>query len=270
MLGVSRAAHAQAREALQRALDSGADWRRLSEDLFAFVAVLDGSHMLRRALADPSRSGDGKRELVGRLLAGKVDPATLLVVGSAVTQRWSDEKDLPAALEWLAVESQIAIADAGGHADDVEEQLFRFERTVAATPELREALGDSRLPADRKLAVVRRLLEGRVQPEALRLVREAVTHPRGRRFAQAIEHYLDIAAVRRQQLSAVVTVAAPLTPQQHTRLESALSRSYGRPVMLKILIDPEVLGGIRVQVGDEVMDGTIVRRLDEARRLLGS
>lgn len=270
MQGVSRAAHDQVRAALQTALDGGADWARLSEELFSVVELLDGSSMLRRALADPSGTPEGKRALAARLLDGKVQPATLALVIEAVSQRWSHEQDLTEALDWAAVETQVAIAEAAGGADDLEEQLFRFERLVAGDAGLREALGDPRLPADRKLAVVQRLLEGKVRPETLRLVRQAVSHARGRRLAQGLGRDLEIAAKRRERLSAVVTVALPLTGDQHDRLETVLGRIYGRPVALKVIIDPAVLGGIRVQVGDEVVDGTIVRRLDEARRILGA
>ncbi|GAB97763.1 F-type H+-transporting ATPase subunit delta [Kineosphaera limosa] len=270
MLGVSRAAHDQVRAALATALDSGVDWSVLSEELFSVVALLDSSSMLRRALADPSRSPQGKKALVERLLTDKASPATVALVGEAVAQRWSDEQDLTATLDQAAVETQVAIAQASGSADELEEQLFRFERAVAGNPDLRDAIGDPRLPVERKLDLVQRLLADKANPQTVRLARQAVAAPRGKRFAQAIDHYLDVAAKRREQLSAVVTVATALSTQQHDRLEAALSRIYSKPVTLKMVIDPEVLGGIRVQVGDEVVDGTIVRRLDEVRRLLGS
>ena len=94
--------------------------------------------------------------------------------------------------------------------------------------------------------------------------------PRGKRFAQVIEDYLKVAERRRQQLSAVATVAQPLTDGQRDRLAALLSRIYSAPVLLNVVLDPQVLGGIRVQIGDDVIDGTIIRRLDEARRLMGS
>lgn len=112
MQGVSRAAHDQVRAALQTALDGGADWARLSEELFSVVELLDGSSMLRRALADPSGTPEGKRALAARLLDGKVQPATLALVNEAVSQRWSHEQDLTEALDWAAVETQVAIAEA--------------------------------------------------------------------------------------------------------------------------------------------------------------
>lgn len=270
MQGVSRGSQIEVRNALQAALDSGVDWGRLSDELFGIVGALDSSHLLRRSLADPSRKADAKRGLAARLLETKVAPATLEVVHVAVSQRWSNEKDLPNALEEAAIEAQIAMAQAATRADEVEEQLFRFERTVAATPELREALADRRLPAERKVQVVQQLLADKAFPETIRLARQAVLAPRGKRFAQVIEDYLKVAERRREQLSAVATVAQPLTDGQRDRLAALLSRIYSAPVLLNVVLDPQVLGGIRVQIGDDVIDGTIIRRLDEARRLMGS
>lgn len=81
-----------------------------------------------------------------------------------------------------------------------------------------------------------------------------------------MERFLALAAERRDELTALVTVAAPLTDQQAARLRSALERIYGKAVTLQVVLEPDVIGGIRVQVGDEVVDATVVRRLDEARR----
>lgn len=269
MQGVSREGFAASQRALDEALGSGADWSALSDDLFAVVDVLDGSAMLRRAVSDPSRDPQAKAQLVERLLSGKVSPAALAVVRTAAGQRWSAERDLTDGLEQLAVQTQVAIADAAGRGNEVEEQLFRFERAVAADNGLRDALSDSALPADRKVSVVKALLTGKAAPETVRLAEQAVAAPRGRKFATTIADYLKIAADKRQQLAAVVTVAQPLTPEQHDRLAAALAASYGKPVMLNVVLDPGVVGGIRVAIGDEVLDGTISRRIDIARRHFG-
>jgi F-type H+-transporting ATPase subunit delta len=93
-----------------------------------------------------------------------------------------------------------------------------------------------------------------------------VLAPRGRRLDQTIDEYLLRAAARRKQLTAVVTAVAPLSMDQQTRLRAVLARIYGKAVLLQVVVDPEVIGGIRIRVGDEVVDGTVLRRLDEARR----
>jgi F-type H+-transporting ATPase subunit delta len=139
---------------------------------------------------------------------------------------------------------------------------------VAGNPGLRDALTNRNAPGDAKAALVSQLLTGKSSPETERLTRQSVLAPRGRRIDRTLEHYLALAAKRREQLTAVVTVATDLTEQQAERLSAALQRIYRKPVLLQVVLDTEVLGGIRVKVGDEVVDGTVLRRLEEARRRL--
>ena len=70
------------------------------------------------------------------------------------------------------------------------------------------------------------------------------------------------------QRVATVRVAAPAVRGRAPRLAAALTRQYGREVHLNVVVDPELIGGIRVEIGDDVIDGTVVNRLDEARRRL--
>jgi F-type H+-transporting ATPase subunit delta len=112
------------------------------------------------------------------------------------------------------------------------------------------------------------LLQGKVTDAALRLVTENATHPRGRSLERGLELYGRIAAERRSRLIAVVRTSVALTEQQKTRLTAALSAQYDRDIHLNIEVDPTVLGGLSVQIGDEEIDGTIQRRLGDARRRL--
>ena len=268
MRGSSRAAAHAGERALDAALTGGADPMALGEELLAVTSLVDGNATLRRALADPSRDAAQKQGLAEALLTGKVSPEAVVIVKNLVGQRWSTERDLSDTAEGLGVESILAGAEAADRIDTVEDELFRFERTVAANPELRDALTNRFAPADAKAALVSGLLEGKGTPETLRLARQSVLAPRGRRLDRTLELYLGLAAKRREELTAVVTVATVLDEERSERLSNALRRLYGKPVMLQVLLDPEVLGGIRVQVGDEVIDGTVLRRLDEARRHL--
>jgi F-type H+-transporting ATPase subunit delta len=266
MRGSSRAAAVAAGKALDSALAGGADRRVLGDELLAVVGAFDGSATLRRAVADPSREPADRKALAERLLGGKVSAPTLEVVQDVVGQRWATERDLTDTLEDLGVSALLAGAEQDGQIDRVEDELFRFERTVAASPELRDALTNRQGDAQAKSQLVDRLLGGLAAPDTVRLVRQAVLSGRGRKFERTMEHYLQLAAQRRDQLTAVVTVAGDLTEQQRERLTGALQGIYGKPVLLQQVVDPQVVGGIRVQVGDEVVDGTVVRRLDEVRR----
>jgi F-type H+-transporting ATPase subunit delta len=266
MRGSSRAAAAAGEKALEAAFAAGADRSALAEELLAVTSLVDGNATLRRALADPSRDAEGKQALAERLLSGKVSAETIVIVKSLVGQRWATERDLTDTLEQLGIESLLAAAESAGRIDRVEDELFRFERIVAGNPELRDRLTNRQGDAQAKAGVVDQLLSAKAAPETQRLVRQAVLAPRGRKLDRTLELYLALAAKRREQVTAVVTAAADLTEQQRERLSSALQNIYGKPVLLQVVLDPRVLGGIRVQIGDEVVDGTVLRRLDEARR----
>lgn len=266
MRGSSRTALTSVEQVFDDALAAGADRGALATDLFAVLGVVDDSATLRRALADPSREAEAKRGLVDALFRGKVGDPAVRILGAAAGQRWAAERDLSDAIESLAVQSELAQAESQGRIDDVEDQLFRFERIIAGDAGLRDALSSRNADTRGKAGLVHTLLEGKAHPETIRLAQQAVSVPRGRRLDRVLAEYLRLAARRRDELSALVTVAHPLTGQQSARLRTALESMYGKTVRLQVVLDKGVLGGIRVQVGDEVVDGTISRRLDEARR----
>lgn len=266
MRGSSRTAALAGSKALDAALRAGADRRALGDELLAVTGVVDGNATLRRALADPSREPSAKRDLVGRVLGGKVSQEAVEILSELVAQRWSTERDLTDTLEDFGIESILAAAEADGRIDAVEDELFRFERTVAGHPDLRDALTNRNADRQAKAALVSQLLEGKASEETLRLVRQSVLAPRGRRFDRTLEHYLALAAKRREQLTAVVTSAVDLDQAQRERLANALQGIYGKQVLLQVVLDPKVIGGIHVQIGDEVVDGTVLRKIDAARR----
>jgi F-type H+-transporting ATPase subunit delta len=171
-------------------------------------------------------------------------------------------------VEVLAADAALRAAEHDGVLDDVEDELFRFARLLEREPALRAALTDPGLPDDRKSGLLRELLGERARPQTLRLVEIAVTRSRGRSVETALDELADLAAQRRQRFVAQVRVARPLDLRQEARLSTALERLYGRRVQLQVDIDPAVLGGISVRVGDEVLDGTVQRNLEAVRRKL--
>ena len=268
MQGSSRAAFAAGHDAFVAALSSGADTSALAEDLFGVTGALDSSASLRRALVDPSRDARAKSALVESLFGPKISAPATDLLKSLVSQRWADDRDLGDATESLAVEAVVALAEAGDTLDALEDDLFRFGRLVTADPGLRDAFSADGGDPGVKTALVDALLEGKSSSETIRLVRQAAVNPRGRRFGHVLEGYLAIAAKRREQLTATVTAAVALDDSQRERLAQALAGIYNRSGQINVVLDPTVVGGLRVQVGDEVMDGTILRRLQEAERAL--
>ena len=250
------------------ALPDGAGSNDVSEGLYAVAALLDREPSLRRAFTDPASSPDSRRGLADALLGAQLAPLPLGVLKDMVAERWSTPGDLREAVEVLAANAALRAAEGEGVLDDVEDELFRFARLLEREPQLRAALTDPGLPDDRKLALLRDLLGGKARPATVRLVEIAVTRPRGRSLETALDDLAELAAQRRSRYVAQVRVARPLEPQQEQRLTAALARIYGREVQLQVDVDPSVLGGISVRVGDEVVDGTVQRNLEAVRRQL--
>jgi F-type H+-transporting ATPase subunit delta len=269
--GASREALATARERLDALTDStSVDATRLADDLAAVTALLDREVSLRRVLTDPAQSGDAKADLVGRLLAGQVGGETVDLVSGLVRSRWSRSRDLVDALEVLADVADLTAAQRAGRLDDVEDELFRFGRITSSNTELRAALTDRSAIVAAKEQLLSTLLSTRARAETTRLVTRLVTRPRGRSLEAGLESLSKLAAERRDRMVAVVTSAVPLSDQQKQRLGASLAKLYGREMHLNLDVDPAVLGGIRVQVGDEVINGSIADRIDDAsRRMAG-
>jgi F-type H+-transporting ATPase subunit delta len=269
MQGASRESLKAARETLGALIrSSDTDLAALSDELFSVTALLDREHPLRRALTDPARDGDARVGLARGVLGEQVGGATADLLAWVVRARWSVPRDLATALELLAVEAQVAAAERAGRLDEVEDELFRVSRAVAGAPELRTALSDLSAPVESRAALIEGLLGGRSTEETRRLVRQAVVAPRGRTFDRTVETYGQVAADRRSRLVATVTAVDPLTEEQRRRLAAALQRIYGHEVHLNVQLDPTLVGGIRVELGDEVIDGSVESRLDDARRRL--
>lgn len=234
-------------------------------ELFSVAQTLRTEGSLRRFATDASVPAEAKSGLVGQVLGGKVSEATLTVVRSAVSRRWISAADLPHALEHLGVVS--AVRSAGDQAGRLSDELFAFAQAVKDNPELRDALSDPARSIEDKAALVRSLLEGKALPATVALVVQSLAGTY-RTVGAALAEYQKVAAEAHGQGVATVRVARDLSAAERDRLADALSRQYGRPVHLNLLVDPSVLGGIRVEIGDDVIDGTVSSRLDDARRRL--
>ena len=270
MRGASRASLAQARERLASTVSEAGEADVLSEELFGVVGLLGSQPVLRRALTDTTKRPADRAGLVRALLEGKVSRATLHIVAGLAAARWSVPRDLTDGAEELAVLAAAAAADEAGHLDDVEDDLFRFSRVVSGSPGLRAALTNRQAPASAKRQLVGTLLDGKVTPPSLRLITAAVVHPRGRSLDMCLADYARLVAEWRERLIAVVRVAVPLGADERERLAAALAAAFGHGVHLDILIDPTVLGGISVRIGDEFIDGSVASRLAALRRQLAA
>jgi F-type H+-transporting ATPase subunit delta len=241
---------------------------RLGQDLFGVAGVLRSEPALRRLATDVSTDSAAKSGLVRSIFEGKVDQAALDLVADAVSRRWTATRDLADALELLGVIAVVRSAgDQPAQAGRLADELFVIGQTVNDNPELRTALGDPARSVDDKRALLRGLLEGKVLPESLVLAEQALSGAY-RTVGLALADYQKVAASVHQESVAKVRVAQELSGDERTRLQRALTQQYGREVHLNVVVDPSLLGGMRVEIGDDVIDGTVAGRIDEARRKL--
>jgi F-type H+-transporting ATPase subunit delta len=220
---------------------------------------------LRRVVTDVSTDASAKSGLVRQILEDKVSEAALELVADAVERRWTRTRDLADALEHLGV---VAVVEsAGDDASRLSDELFAVSGLIDAQPDLRTALSDPARSSTDKGRLLTQILDGRTLPATQRLAQQALAGSH-RSVTAAIEDYQRIAAEAYGQRVAEVRVAQELSAAETERLQSALSNQYGRTVHLNVVVDPEVLGGMRVEIGDDVIDGTVSGKLDEARRRL--
>jgi F-type H+-transporting ATPase subunit delta len=273
MAGVSSESLAAALAALEAKLPSAS--LQLAKELFGILGTVDSSAGLRRALTDPSRSADEKSALVKQLFSGKVSPDAVEIAAGLASSRWASARDIGDALETLAATVVIAVAEnksavsASGLTglESLENDLFAFIQTVESSHEAQRALSEPQASPAAKVSLAEKLVPG-ASEEAKVLIGQAVTAPRGLKVTRLVGRFAELAAKRQQRWIAAVSVTRPLTATQASRLQAGLNALYGRELKMNVNVDPALIGGIRIQVGDEVVDASVASRLGELHRQL--
>lgn len=236
------------------------------EQLLAASRAIESSAQLRSVLADPAIESARKGELLTAVF-GALDGAAAEVLSRSVSSRWSTAEELVDGVEELGIR---AIALAAGPDAGIEGELFAFGRAVSSDNELELAVGSKLGEPAAKAALVDGLLAGKAQPSTVAIVRHLVQSPRGRRIGQLLASAADIVADAAGARIATVTSAAPLAAAQLATLEKTLGARYGQALRINLITDPTIVGGLRVQIGDDVIDGTVAARLADLRiRLAG-
>jgi ATP synthase F0 subunit b/ATP synthase F1 delta subunit len=236
----------------------------LADDLASVAKLLRREAALARHLADPSVDSAAKVQLAERLLSGKLSDAALAVLRTAVSQRWSSASDLIHGIQHVARLALLVRAEREDQIDDVEDQLFRFSRMLDSEPQLITLLSDYTTPVDGRVGLVTTVLHGRANKNSADLLRQTIELLHGERADAAVRELANLAVSRRGEVVAHVGTAAELSDAQHDRLTELLSRVYGHPVSLQLEVNPELLGGVTIAVGDEVIDGSLASKLAAA------
>ena len=258
-------------EAKLSALDPGCDQRvpsaGVGEEIFAIVDVLDSTAGLRRAFTDPASSAQARVALGERVFGGKVSPEAQWVLSQALELRWRNGQYLTDALERQAVRLVLRCAHQAGQLDALIADLSGFSSTVREHDGLREALRDTSFDLAARRELVARLTGGKVTEFSSVLLARAVG-ARERTYRLTLDRYLRLAADLRARQIARVTVARPLTPEQEERLRAGLTAQAGTDIDVQVDIDPSVIGGIRVQFGNDRIESTVAGRLEDVQRQL--
>ncbi len=228
-----------------------------AQDLFAAGRALGDSPQLRAILADFTGDESEKKAIIAAVFGDRLSGPALDLVNAAVGCRWSSQDDLVAGIEELGLR---AAAQSAPDDVDVDGELFAFAEAVVSDNGLELALGGGG-DAAAKTGVVDALLVGKASPQTLAIVRQLVQQPRGRRIRKALEQAAAVVADQAGQSMATVSTALPLNDAQLERLRAALSKGYGRKLRLNHIVDPGVIGGARIQVGDQILDDSIASKL---------
>jgi F-type H+-transporting ATPase subunit delta len=240
----------------------------VASDLAGVAAVLAGRPQLRRMLTEATAPAEAKVALARRLFDGRIRAQSLALVTLAVSERWTSGRDLADGLRWLSRTADFLRAERAGELDGVEEEIFRFGRILDANPDLSLVLDNPATSADARVDIVRRLVTGKAHALTVELLTGLAQDLGGRTFAHGVAELVEQAAQRRDKIVAIATAAAPLADAELDRLRAALTRIYSRQVVVHVVVDPAVAGGLRVRVGDEVIDGSISGRMATIRAKL--
>lgn len=269
--------HAASRDALAKAstnLDttlSGvgeehalAEGATVGNELFEVVEILDGDRALRVAVADAAAPADKRTGLIDAVFGGRVSDSTLNVLKAAATEVWSTPREFRSGLVELGRRSLLRAAEKQGQLGQVEDELFRLSWILDQEPSLTQLLSDRTATAERKRSLLASVLYGKVTAVTEALALQAIGRP-AHNPIDDIANLAKTAAGLQGRTIAQVTAATELNEGQQAALAEKLGRIYGRAMSIHSEVDPSLLGGMTIRVGDEVIDGSTAGKLERLR-----
>lgn len=264
----SRIADRESRDSLAPKLrDTREDAWRIGNELFTITKVLDDSIQLERALTDPSRPVADKVAVLTELLGDNAHPMTMEIMTDLVSRRWSRARDIANAVEDFGVDAMMYYADATGATLQVSVELSELHSALLNLPVVRAKLYDYQATSEARVKLFHEVFSGKtLNKVTMRLAEHATCNLRRRRYLETIQWLINKLSRHMGESMVTVTTATPLKKEQIKRLVEVYSAKVGRQVHINSVVDPTVLGGMRIQVGDEVTDNTVVAQLQNLHR----
>ena len=264
----SRIADRVSRDSLAPKLRATAEdvWR-IGNELFSVTNVLDRNIRLERALTDPSRPVEDKVALLNKLVGDQAHEMTMEILTDLVGRRWSRVSDIANAVEDFGVDGMMYYADATDATLQVSIELAELHSALLNLPVVRSGLSSDRAPAEARIKLLYALVGNKdLNKVTMRLAEHAACNPRRRRYLSTIHWLINKFSRHMGESMVTVTTAAPLNPEQVDKLIAVYSKRLGRPVHINSNVDPTVIGGMRIEIGDEVTDNTVVAQLQQLQR----
>ena len=264
----SRIADRESRDSLAPKLrDTREDAWRIGNELFTITKVLDDSIQLERALTDPSSPVADKVAVLKELLGDNAHPMTMEIMTDLVSRRWSRARDIANAVEDFGVDAMMYYADATDATLQVSIELSELHSALLNLPVVRAKLYDYQATSEARVKLFREVFSGKtLNKVTMRLAEHATCNLRRRRYLETIQWLINKFSRHMGESMVTVTTATPLKKEQIKRLVEVYSAKVGRQVHINSVVDPTVLGGMRIQVGDEVTDNTVVAQLQNLHR----
>lgn len=264
----SRIADRESRDSLAPKLrDTHEDAWRIGNELFTITKVLDDSIQLERALTDPSRPVADKVAVLKELFGDNAHPMTMEIMTDLVSRRWSRARDIANAVEDFGVDAMMYYADATDATLQVSIELSELHSALLNLPVVRAKLYDYQATSEARVKLFREVFSGKtLNKVTMRLAEHATCNLRRRRYLETIQWLINKFSRHMGESMVTVTTATPLKKEQIKRLVEVYSAKVGRQVHINSVVDPTVLGGMRIQVGDEVTDNTVVAQLQNLHR----
>ncbi len=264
----SRIADRVSRDSLAPKLrDSGEDAWRIGNELFTITSALDHNIQLERALTDPSRPVEDKVAVVKTLIGDQAHPLVMEIMSDLVSRRWSRVSDIANAVEDFGVDGMMYYADYTNTTLQVSNELAELHSALLNLPVVRTKLYDATVSSEARVKLLYSLIgDADFTKVTKRLAEHATCNLRNRRYLQTIQWLINKFSRHMGESMVTVTTATPLSKEQVEKLIAIYSAKTGHPVHINSVVDPTVMGGMRIQVGDEVTDNTVVAQLQHLQR----